>query len=107
MDTLDRIKYLCEIKSITIAELERNLGFGNGTVRKWGKTLPSADKLQKVARFLGVTVDYLLGNEEPYDKISEYEAQNKIFFSKFGRLSEKDRAKIIKIIEMFEEETQQ
>lgn len=62
MTITDRIKELCERKSITIAGLERTLDFGNGTIRRWSSTSPSVDKLKMVADYFDVTVDYLIGN---------------------------------------------
>lgn len=65
MTILDRIKDLVIEKNITIAELERRADLGNGTIRRWNKTLPSADKLQCVSEVLGVNIDYLVtGNCE-------------------------------------------
>jgi len=48
-----------------IAELERAAGLANGTIGKWGKGIcnPTAQNLKKVADFLGVTTDYLLGKD--------------------------------------------
>ena len=62
MTITDRIKELCDRKSITIAALERTLDFGNGTIRRWSTTSPSVDKLKMVADYFGVNVDYLIGN---------------------------------------------
>lgn len=56
----DNIKDLAAQKKISVAELERTLGFGNGSISKWNKQSPSADKLKKVADYFGVTIDYLL-----------------------------------------------
>ena len=64
MDLLAIVTKLCEQEGIKIAQLERKMDFGNGTIRKWDKTFPSADKLAKVADYFNVTVDYLLGREE-------------------------------------------
>lgn len=64
---LDRIKNLITEKKITVAELERRADLGNGTIRKWDTSLPSADKIQKVARILGVTIDYLINGENEMD----------------------------------------
>ncbi len=65
MNVFDRIKELADQKKITIAELERRADLGNGTIRRWSKTLPSADKLQRVGEILGVTIDYLVtGNNK-------------------------------------------
>ena len=63
MTLLDRIKLLCDAKGETLASLERRMDFGNGTIRRWGDTTPSGDKLVKVADYFNVSVDYLLGRE--------------------------------------------
>ena len=65
MTLLERIKHLCEARGETLASLERKMDFGNGTIRRWGDTTPSGDKLAKVADFFHVSVDYLLGRESP------------------------------------------
>lgn len=57
------VKQLCASKNITATELERVLDFGVGTIHRWGTSSPSADKLQKVADYFGVSVDYLLGRD--------------------------------------------
>ncbi|WP_019243686.1 MULTISPECIES: helix-turn-helix domain-containing protein [Bacillus] len=64
MTLVQKIKYLCKQRKKTIASLERDLEFGNGTIRKWDKAYPSADKLKKVADYFGVTTDYLLNESE-------------------------------------------
>lgn len=64
MNTLDRIKNLVEQKGITIAELERRANVGNGVIRRWDKSLPTGDKLQRVAKVLNTTIDYLINGEE-------------------------------------------
>ena len=61
---LGRIKKLIEIKKITVAELERETGIGNGVIRQWNKSSPTAEKLKKVAQVLGVTIDYLVNGKE-------------------------------------------
>jgi len=48
----------------TFAEMERELGFGNGTIRRWEGSSPSVDKVQKVSEYLGVSVEYLLTGKE-------------------------------------------
>lgn len=55
-----KIKELARLKNISVRELEHQLGFSNGTLNKWNNTAPS-DKLETVANFFNVTVDYLLG----------------------------------------------
>lgn len=62
---LTRIKDLCDLHSMPISELERKAEIGNGVIRRWDKSIPSADKLQRVAKILGTTMDYLLTGKEP------------------------------------------
>lgn len=60
-----RIKELCAEAGITISKLENDLGFGNASIKKWGKvSSPSVDKIMEVAKYFGVTVDYLLGRTD-------------------------------------------
>ena len=61
MDIVEIIRMLCNEKSMTIAELERNVGLGAGTVSRWNVRVPGVDKVQKVADYFSVTTDYLLG----------------------------------------------
>ncbi|WP_025148756.1 helix-turn-helix transcriptional regulator [Bacillus sp. H1a] len=63
MTLVNTIKGLCAQRKIALSALERDLEFGNGTIRRWDKTSPSAEKLQKVADYFHVTTDYLLGRE--------------------------------------------
>lgn len=63
------IKKLCEGKNTTFAGLERDLQLGQGTIRKWDTSSPSIDKLQKVANYFNVSIDYLLGNEKSSDNL--------------------------------------
>lgn len=64
MNLRDKIKVLAVQNKISVAELERTLGFGNGSISKWNKQSPSIEKLKQVADFFHVSVDYLLGREE-------------------------------------------
>lgn len=59
---LSNIARLCKEKGISIARLERELGFGNATIRGWGVSSPSVDNLKKVANFFGVTIDSLIAD---------------------------------------------
>nr|WP_303244032.1 helix-turn-helix transcriptional regulator [uncultured Cellulosilyticum sp.] len=71
MDVVNKIKALCEEKQITITELERLVGIGRSTIRNWNKSYPTSDKLQKVADYFHVSVDYLLGREEKLNTLTQ------------------------------------
>lgn len=57
------IRRLCSERHITIAKLERELGFGNGTIRGWSTAIPQSNKLKRVADYFGVTIDELLAGD--------------------------------------------
>ena len=49
------------------------------TIVRWDKSSPTTDKLQKVADYFGVSIDYLLGRELN-EKNSEESEFDKAFF---------------------------
>lgn len=62
MTLLERIAVLRELKgNISINRLEKEAGLTRGSMCKWDTHEPARDKLEKVANYFGVTVDYLLG----------------------------------------------
>lgn len=70
MSLKNRIKTLAQKRNISLKSLESELGFGNGTINKWDKNTPNADKLNAVAHYFGVSMEYLL-NGTDQDKLSE------------------------------------
>ena len=64
MDLYEKIKELAAQKHTSIRKIEEHLGYGNGTIRRWNKNKPNYDKIQAVAKYFNVSVDYLLGNEQ-------------------------------------------
>lgn len=69
MTLKERIRSLAKTRSISLPSLEETLGFGAGTISKWDKSVPSADKLNAVAKYFGVSMDYLMtgDDEDPQD----------------------------------------
>lgn len=65
MKIYDTISQLCAKEGIAITVLEAKLGFGRGSIGKLknGGGISSA-RLQKIADFFGVTVDYLMTGEQ-------------------------------------------
>lgn len=76
MDLYEKIKVLAAQKSVSIRQIEEHFGYGNGTIRRWGKQIPGVDKVKKVADYFNVDVDYLLGNSDvPRVKIEKPKVQ--------------------------------
>ena len=61
---VDKIRKLCKEQGKTIFALEQECGFGNGVIHKWDKNSPSVAKVIAVASVLGVSVSYLIGEQE-------------------------------------------
>ena len=67
MTTFERIKELAKSQGLTLARLNEKAGLGTNSIYHWKTKTPSTDSLQKVAKVLNVSVDYLLGKDEHKD----------------------------------------
>ena len=86
MSLKNRIKNLAEKRNMTLKSLEVELGFGNGTIAKWDKNIPNADKLNTVAEFFNVSMEYLL---KGIDQDGLSEADNRDIAKDLNNLKEK------------------
>ena len=59
------IKDKCVEKGITITKLEEDCELSQNSIKKWDTVPPKTiESLVKIARYLGVTADYLLGLDD-------------------------------------------
>lgn len=63
MTLVDRIRALANQRDMSLPQLEVELGLGNGTISRWRSSSPNTDKLQKIADYFNVSMDYLLGRD--------------------------------------------
>lgn len=61
----DNVKILCAEKNISVGQLEKELGFSNGSICKWNENEPGIRKVQKVADYLHVSIEKLLEDSVP------------------------------------------
>lgn len=66
MDLKKRVQELCKEKNVTSQQLEVDLGFGKGYISKLNTSVPNASKIQQIADYLDVPLDFLLGRP-PFD----------------------------------------
>lgn len=59
MSLYTAVKEVASQNKKTIYQIEHDLHLSNGIIGKWNKSIPSADVLQDVADYLGVTPQYL------------------------------------------------
>ena len=74
MDIVERIRQLCREYNISIAYIEKKLGFANGYISKMKSDNVTYDRLSRIADFLHVTPQYLFsGDYEKTQLLSEDE----------------------------------
>jgi len=70
----DIIRKLCKDKGISVTSLEEQLGFSNGSLTKNNSI--RSDRLQKIAEYFNVTVDYLVNGETKEGYYADEETAN-------------------------------
>ena len=63
MCTLSIIKKLCKSHKITISKLEKDLGYGNGSIAKSNSF--KSERLLEISKYFNVSMEYLMGEDEP------------------------------------------
>lgn len=62
--TFDRIKELAKKQGLSINSLEEKLGYSRNTLYSLKKQNASTDRMQEIADYLHVSLDYLLGRTD-------------------------------------------
>ena len=115
MTLKDRVKNLAQERGISLPALEAELGFGNSTIVKWDKSTPNAAKLNAVAKYFGVSMDFLLNgvdseglNEKDNKDISKdlESIMNKLSSGEDGPASYNGEALDPEAAELFRDELQ-
>lgn len=71
MTMFDRVKEISKKRGLSLAQLNEKAGFKPNVIYSWKTKSPSIDKVESVAKVLGVSVDYLLGKEEKVSTTNE------------------------------------
>lgn len=66
----DVFSKLCDLKGVSCKRAAMEIGLSNSIAAKWKRTgaTPNGETLSKIADYFGVTVGYLLGEEEQKEK---------------------------------------
>lgn len=64
MTTYEIIKDLCDKRGIAVTVLEKELGFGRGSIGKLKNGSTTMKRLQKISDYFGVDVDYFSENKK-------------------------------------------
>ncbi|MDR2976892.1 MAG: helix-turn-helix domain-containing protein [Streptococcaceae bacterium] len=96
MGIYDRIKELAANKRVSIRKVEEDLGYSNGTIRRWNKFPPTINKVLNIADYFHTTDAYLLGrvdDPEQFDwdstiRISSPTEEDRKEYADFNRMFE-------------------
>ena len=83
---MKNLKALRNEKNISQINLARHMNVSRSTVSMWenGASEPDNETLVKLANFFGVTIDYLLGNEDKTEPQRVPVTEEDIMFALFG-----------------------
>ena len=64
MNTVERVKKICNERGIAISKLEKECGFSNAYISGLKKGSIPNDRLKKISKYLNLPMDYLTTGEE-------------------------------------------
>ncbi|MCM1411403.1 MAG: helix-turn-helix transcriptional regulator [Lachnospiraceae bacterium] len=71
MTITERLRMRCKEKGTSFNALEKELGLGNGTIRRWDEKVPGVDKAQLVANRLEISLEWLVTGKNGSDLTPE------------------------------------
>ena len=71
MSTFERVKQLCAQRHLTLAQVNDRASMGKNSIYSWKTSKPGMENLQKVAKVLHTSTDYLLGNTDEVTELSK------------------------------------
>ena len=95
----ERINTLCKENKITVNKLEKTLGFGTGYVAKLDNSTPNTAKIQLIADYFNVSVDYLMKGEKP--DIPTFEPEHLELIELYSKLKEGQKSAVINLLRSF------
>ncbi|EMF0542904.1 helix-turn-helix transcriptional regulator [Enterococcus faecium] len=104
MITFERIKELAKKQGKSLNKVEEDLGYGKNVLYRLKNSNPSTERLQEIADYFDVSVDYLLGREEKETpKHVDLSEDNTVFSFDGKEISKETMRKAIAIAKALEE----
>lgn len=103
----DKISELCRKKNIHVSNLCDDLHISRGNIARWKKgTVPSADKLSRIANYFNVSTDYLLNNERISPKFPDVTFNDFTYamYNESTELTEENKQKLLEMARFFKEQ---
>ncbi|HAP8915061.1 TPA: helix-turn-helix transcriptional regulator [Enterococcus faecium] len=104
MITFERIKELAKKQGKSLNKVEEDLGYGKNVLYRLKNSNPSTERLQEIADYFNVSVDYLLGREErETPKFVDLSEDDTVFSFDGKEISKETMRKAIAIAKALEE----
>lgn len=114
----ENFKKLCESKGVKPADVSKATGIATATLSSWknGNYVPKQDKLQLVADYFNVSIDYLLtGKENEFTiemaktdvDLTNMDLRLKTYALKLAELPKEKQDQIISLIDMLEDKKEE
>lgn len=109
MQLADKVSELCRNAGTSMNALEKTIGLGKGTICRWNDIMPSIDKVEKVADYFGVSIDYLL-ERSPSDDVTEMleflhkNPEMRVLLSSSAKLEKEDLEAVVTIVRRMNKE---
>lgn len=100
-------------RGVTAYKVAKATGISTGSMTDWkkGRSAPKVDKLQKIADYFGVSVDYLLGNESKEKTPAEADVTFDDFtYAMYGEakeLTDEDKNMLLEMARMLKKRQQE
>ena len=90
---------LLDMNGVKSADVARATGISNMTFSDWkkGKSTPKMDKIEKIAKYFGVTTDYMMGKKSEVPSLSMVDEHFELI-KLYSSLSEADQKAIMQIM---------
>lgn len=96
MELLDTIKKYAKQRGLTLRQVNDKAGLGTNAIYRWKNQKPSFEKINSVAKVLGVSTDRLLGNDnEPKKRKADLDDDD-VIFTYEGRQIPKEDIELMK-----------
>lgn len=115
MTTIERIRELCKQNGISVTVLEKELGYGNGSLTKASTNSIKADRLLSIAKYFNVSMEFLMGEDDPEQYYLNKDAADyadfllsnpeyRVLFDASRKVKAEDLKKAVQALGLFSEE---
>lgn len=93
------LKLLSE-KGVTAYKVGKETGIASSTFTDWktGRSVPKQEKLQKIADYFGVSLDYLMTGSD-----KKYSTEDALLIKKYYSLDDRKKKHVLELIDLLSE----